>query len=128
MLGMPSHSKHASKRCYQSWVLKNVFAKSIDIYSKKKTVHSLDSNPRLPECKSAALTIELYGCGFRWNVARVFFVFKWQADHRTDSWWHTWRRRMMGLWCKAVDMVILTVPGELTAWQTDRRTGFQLYI
>ena len=29
----------------------------------------MDSNPQPPECKSVALPIELYGCGFRWNVA-----------------------------------------------------------
>jgi len=29
----------------------------------KKSVHQLDSNPR-PECKSVALSIEPYGCGF----------------------------------------------------------------
>ena len=39
---------------------------------RKKSVHHLNSNLRPPERKSAALPIELYGCGFRWNVARVF--------------------------------------------------------
>jgi len=43
---------------------------SIDI--QKKNVHHLDSDPRPPECKSVALPIEPYGCGFQWNVAQVF--------------------------------------------------------
>ena len=47
-----------------------MYAKSIDF--RKKSVHQLDSNLQPPECKSVALPIELYGCGFRWNVARVF--------------------------------------------------------
>ena len=37
----------------------------------QKTVHQLESNLRPPECKSVALPIEPYGCGFQWNVARV---------------------------------------------------------
>ena len=40
----------------------------------KKSVHHLDSNLRPPECKSVALTIEPYGCGFRWNAVRVFSI------------------------------------------------------
>ena len=39
-----------------------MYAKSIH-FRKKKSVYHLDSNPRLPECKSVALTIEPYGCG-----------------------------------------------------------------
>ena len=42
---------------------KNVYPKSID-FRKKKLVHQQDSNPRPPECKSVALPIEPYGCGF----------------------------------------------------------------
>ena len=37
------------------------------ILKKKKTVSQLDLNPQLPECKSVALLIEPYGCGFQWN-------------------------------------------------------------
>ena len=99
-----------------------------------KSVHHLDSSPRPPECKSIALPIEPYGCGFWWNVARVFSTSsslsdsRTQADHRIDSRWQTWRRKMIGFWCWAVEMAMSTVPGELTAWQTDGQTGFQLYI
>ena len=104
-------------------------------FSEKKSIHQLDSNPQPPECKSVALPIEPYGCGFRWNVARVFSTSssstrcRTQSDHRIHSQWQTsWSRRMMGLWCEAVDMLVSAVPGELTAWWTDRRTAFQLYI
>jgi len=41
---------------------KNVYAKSIDF--RKKNLFTT--------WKSVALTIEIYGCGFQWNVARVF--------------------------------------------------------
>ena len=104
-------------------------------FSKKISVHHLDSNPRPPECKSVALLI---GYGFRWNVARVFSTSssstrcKTQSYHRINLRWQTWSRRMMGLWCQTVDMSMLAVPRELTAWrtdgQTDRRTAFQLFI
>ena len=74
-------------------------------YSKKKTVYHLDLNLRPPECKSVALPIELYGCGFQWNVARAFSTSssssgcRTQVDHCIDSWWQTWRRTMMDFWC-----------------------------
>ena len=97
----------------------------------KKSVHQLDSNPRLPECKLVALPIELYGCGFWWNVAQVFSTSssssgcRTQADHRIDLWWQTWRRKMMVFWCYAVDMAMSTIPGKLTAWLTDGQTDGQ---
>ena len=110
-------------------ISKKRVCKSIDI-QKKKAVHHMDSNPR-PECKSVALPI---GCGFWWNVARVFSTAssstccRTQSDHHIHSRGQTWSRRMMGLWCSAVDKSLKTDPGELSAWQTDRRTAFQLYI
>ena len=65
MLVMPSNS------VINAEFKKNVYAKVL-IFEEKKSVHQLDSNPRPPECKSVALPIEPYGCGFRWNFARVF--------------------------------------------------------
>ena len=67
-------------------------------FSKKRSVHQLDSNPRPLECKSVALPIEPYAYGFRWNVARVFSTSspstrcKTQAGHRDGKlegwgWW-----------------------------------------
>ena len=47
--------------------LKNVYTKVL-IFEIKKSVHQLDSNLQPPECKSVALPIEPYGCGFQWNV------------------------------------------------------------
>ena len=44
----------------------------------EKSVHQLDLNPPPPECKSAALPIELYGCGFRWNVAQFSLLLRLQ--------------------------------------------------
>ena len=66
-------------------------------------------------------------CGFQWNVARVFSTSsssscRMQADHHINSRWQTWSKRIMCLWCYAVDMLMLAVPGELSAWQTDRQT------
>ena len=126
--------------------LKNVFAKVLIL--KKKSVHHLDSNPRPPECKSVALAIEPYGCGFRWNVARVFSTSssssgcRTQADHRIYSWWQTWRRRtllavinlkeeddgflMLGSWYGDVDSPRRI--NSVTDRRTDRRTGILLYI
>ena len=100
-------------------------------YSKKK---SLDSIPGPPECKSVALPIELSVLWFRWNVAQVFSTSssssscRTQADCHIDLRWQTWRRKMMGFWRQEVNMVMLTVASKLSVWQTDRRTGFQLYI
>ena len=45
-----------------------MYAKSIDV-REKKSVHLRDLNPRPTECKSVALPIEPYGCGFGWNIA-----------------------------------------------------------
>ena len=67
---------------------KKVFVKRIDF--RGKNVHQLDLNPRPPECKSAALPIELYDCGFRWNAAQVFSTSssstrcRMQADHHIN--------------------------------------------
>jgi len=45
-----------------------------------------------------------------------------QANHRITSRWQTWSRKMTGLWYYAVDMSISAVPGDVSAWQTDRWT------
>jgi len=97
VLVMPSNS------VIKAEFLKNVYAKSIDL--QKKNVYQLDSNLRPSECNSVILPIEPYGCGFRWNVAQVSstssssIYCRMQSDHRINSWWQTWSRKMMGLRC-----------------------------
>ena len=55
VLGMPSNS--AIKAVFYKTCMQKVF-----IF--KQSVHQQDLNLRPPECKSAALPIELYGCSF----------------------------------------------------------------
>ena len=66
VLGMPSNSP-----IDQTWTLKTCMQKVLIFEKQKKSAHQLDSNPWPPECKSTALPIELYGCGFWWNVAQI---------------------------------------------------------
>ena len=92
MLGIRSNSVLNSKKtCLQNVLIfkKNLFT----IWNRTRNL--------LNASQSVALPIELYGCSFQWNVARVFSTssssssFRMQADHRIDSQWQTWRRRMM---------------------------------
>ena len=59
----------------------------------KKSVYQLDLNLQPPECKSAALPIELYVLWFSMeHVARIFstslpsICCQMQADHRINLW------------------------------------------
>ena len=92
VLEMPSNS------AIKAGLLKTCIQKVL-IFEKKNLVNSWIWTHDL---KSVALTIEPYGCGFWWNVARVFSssssstCCRTQSDHRITSWWQTWRGRMMG--------------------------------
>ena len=67
---MPSNS------AIKAGLLKNVYEKSIDFG--KTSVHKLDLNPRPPKCRSAALSIELYGCGFDEMLLEFFLLHRLQ--------------------------------------------------
>jgi len=122
VLGMPSNSgiKAELKK-------KNTCVQKVLIFD-KTAVHQLDLNPWPPECKSFALPIELYGCGFQWNVAWVFSNSsssthcRMQSDHHINLQWQTWSRRMMGLWFKKVNVGWPRWVIGVTDGQTDRHT------
>ena len=51
--------------------------------------------------------------------------YRTESNHCINSQWQTWSRKITGLRCYAVDMLMWAVPGELSAWRTDRQTdGF----
>ena len=73
-------------------------------FSKKKSVHQFKICNHL-NASQLHYPLSYLCCGFQWNVVQVFSTSlsstrrRMQSDHHIHSWWQTWSKRMMGLWC-----------------------------
>ena len=78
-----------------------------------------------PECKSVALPIEPYGCGFGWNVARVFST---SSSMLITAFTHGDKLEVGRWWVYDINQLICRCGQSHVSYQRDERTDGRFYI
>ena len=111
---------------------KNVHAKSI-IFGKKPPIYQLDSNPQPLNASQLHYPLGYLSCGFRKKKLLEFsplLHLQAAAERRLITALTCSDKLQVGGWwvCGVHKLIQYVDVSKLLAWQTNRRTRFQLYI